>query len=540
VLSRPRIAAIMVLAAALTVTSISTASAAQAAKPLAAISVKSTFLAAAGSPSSNIAPSPAYPSVCQSAPSGQACQDSAIAALNHARAVMGQPAYALPAGFESLSAAMQFLVLANSDRAIYGLSQIAGLNDVLSSAAQAGIAADNDPTGPAVVNGSHFTSWTSNWAAGWSSSLYTYYEWMYDDGIGSSNIDCSSTNGSGCWGHRLGTLHDFGNSFVAMGVGSGLSPHYGSMAFTELFEGFAPGSSIPVSSPAPAPAPAPLATGVADVTGDGKADFVSIYYPAGVYVQPSSGSSFGGVVQWSNQTFYGTRATFLADVNGDGKADVVAVNDSSVWVMLSTGSGFTAPQPWSSSYFYGSRLTVAGDVNGDHRADLVAVNNNGGTWVMLSTGSGFTAPQPWTGSLFYGTRITTVQDVNGDGKADAIAVNDGSVWVMLSNGAGFGAPQLWSGSYFFGARTTTVADVNGDGKADAVAINNSSIWVMLSTGSGLTAPQLWSNTLFYGSQATVAGDLNGDHKADVVAVNARNLFVEISTGAGLGAVAAWY
>ena len=44
----------------------------------------------------------------------------------------------------------------------------------------------------AVVDGQHYTAWTANWAAGWSSALYTYYEWMYDDGYGSSNADCTS------------------------------------------------------------------------------------------------------------------------------------------------------------------------------------------------------------------------------------------------------------------------------------------------------------------------------------------------------------
>ncbi len=198
-----------------------------------------TFHAAAETnPSANIAASPAYPAICESAPSGQACEDSALAALNNARSVMGQAAYALPSNFETLPAAYQLEALANSDRAQYGLSPINGLNPTLTAAAQAAIAADSDPTGPTVVDGQHYTAWSANWAAGWASPLYTYYEWMYDDGMGSSNADCTSTNGSGCWGHRIGTLRDFGSAFLAMGVGGGTSPRYGRPAFTELFEAF--------------------------------------------------------------------------------------------------------------------------------------------------------------------------------------------------------------------------------------------------------------------------------------------------------------
>jgi hypothetical protein len=500
-----------------------------------AVAHESLILTTATNPSANIVPSPAYPSVCQSAPTGASCQNAAIAALNNGRYAMGLPAYNLPIGFQSLSTANQFLALSNLDRQVYGLTPISGLNASLNAAAAVGVATDKDPSGPSSVEGNRFTAWASNWAAGWASPLYTYYEWMYDDGYGSSNIDCTSPSSSGCWGHRASTLHNFGNGLVLMGVGVGSSPHYHAPAFTELYEAFAPGASI---SYQPLPSPAPIALDLTDVSGDGKADVVNIY-PNEVTVQPSSGSSFASTVSWSSQPFYGTRSTTLADVNGDGRADAVAVNGSSLWVMLSTGSGFGAPQLWSSQLFYGAVRTYFADVNGDGKADAVAVNGVS-VWVMLSTGWSFGAPQLWSSSLFYGAFSTLLTDVNGDGEADLVAINGPSVWVMLSTATGFSAPRLWSSKLFYGTRTTMTADVNGDGKADAVAVNDSSVWVMLAGTNGFGVPQLWASGPFYGSRATLAADVNGDRKVDVIAVNAPSLFVEQSSGTSLGLVASWF
>ena len=199
---------------------------------------------AGSNPGGNIPPSPSYPGVCQSQPTSTSCQSSAIAALNHARAVMSLPAYNLPAGFQSLAPASQLLVLSNLDRATYGLGKITGLNATLNQAAAWGIAADSDPRGPATVDGNGYSAWTANWAAGWASVLYTYYEWMYEDGYGSSNIDCASPGASGCWGHRAGTLANFGNTQVAMGVASGTSPRYHAPAFAEIYESFSPAARL--------------------------------------------------------------------------------------------------------------------------------------------------------------------------------------------------------------------------------------------------------------------------------------------------------
>jgi hypothetical protein len=39
-----------------------------------------------------------------------------------------------------------------------------------------------------------------------------YQAWMFDDGLGSGNIDCSTHHPSGCWGHRHDVLWNFAST----------------------------------------------------------------------------------------------------------------------------------------------------------------------------------------------------------------------------------------------------------------------------------------------------------------------------------------
>ncbi len=118
---------------------------------------------------------------------------------------------------------------------------INGLNATVTAAAQSGVTSGGDPVGVAVgANAWH--AWASNWASGYPNAVYTYYGWMYDDGLGSPNADCTTASAGGCWGHRLNTLYDFGTGVqIAMGVGNT------GKVFTELYESFAAGASIPYS-----------------------------------------------------------------------------------------------------------------------------------------------------------------------------------------------------------------------------------------------------------------------------------------------------
>lgn len=175
---------------------------------------------AGSDPPQNFALGP-MPAACESQPDGAACQNAAIYYLDQARASLGQPAYPLPADFTSLSAADQDLILTDLDRTLYGLPAIPGRTAALDADALSGANGDADP----MSTDPDFQDFTSNWAGGFPNLEAAYEAWMYDDGPGSSNIDCTPTDTTGCWGHRHDILWSFGGSgALAMGAATGVDP----------------------------------------------------------------------------------------------------------------------------------------------------------------------------------------------------------------------------------------------------------------------------------------------------------------------------
>lgn len=152
--------------------------------------------AAAADPPENI-PLGSEPSSC-SAQASAACEEWTISRLDAARAELGLAPYALPQGFVAMPADRQLFVLADLDRTAYGYTPVYGLNTYLSEAAEAGVQGRKDPTPPSA--GGPWNGFGSDWAS--AGGLIGYYLWMYDDGYGSPNGDCTSPGASGCWGHR--------------------------------------------------------------------------------------------------------------------------------------------------------------------------------------------------------------------------------------------------------------------------------------------------------------------------------------------------
>ncbi len=160
-------------------------------------------------------------------PTSAACLNASVSFLDQARASLGQGPYQLPANFDSLSPQIQQFVLTNVDRIQYGLPPITGITAGLSQDAMLGVVHDTDPH----PTDSNFNYWTANWAGGFENVVLAYEAWMYDDGPGSGNLDCTSGNSSGCWGHRHDILWSFGGSGAlamgsAVGADSSGSPGY--------------------------------------------------------------------------------------------------------------------------------------------------------------------------------------------------------------------------------------------------------------------------------------------------------------------------
>jgi len=171
-------------------------------------------------PAANIPIGP-FPGACEQSPRGPVCEHSAIHALDAARAKLGLRPYLLPADFVTLAPARQWLILANLDRLAYHLRAIPGLAVALDRVARQGALAHADPDpGPLLSSlpDQSTIGFASNWAGGQPNALIAYYGWMYDDGYGGQNLDCSTPHAAGCWGHRHDILAFPSGGVIAMGA----------------------------------------------------------------------------------------------------------------------------------------------------------------------------------------------------------------------------------------------------------------------------------------------------------------------------------
>jgi hypothetical protein len=148
-----------------------------------------------------------------------------------------------------------------------------------------------------------------------------------------------------------------------------------------------------------------FAVDVADVTGDGRADFVSITDGGTAYVYPGQASfafgrstaSFAGTAQLSFLDGEGFEPIGCGDVTGDGRADLVMSHtDENVYVYPGTATGafgsrvesFHGTMPSSLYTRAGFEIVAPLDVTGDGRADLVAAHSNGIVYVYRGNANG--------------------------------------------------------------------------------------------------------------------------------------------------------
>jgi hypothetical protein len=132
-----------------------------------------------------------------------ACDGAALADVNAARSTEGVGPMILPTNYASLSGAAQQLVVVNLERVDRGLGAVGGLSSNLDAAAMSGAQSDTDPSFPPYAE-----EGGSNWASTYSALLADFL-YLYDDGPGGVNGDCTSTNTAGCWGHRDTILADW-------------------------------------------------------------------------------------------------------------------------------------------------------------------------------------------------------------------------------------------------------------------------------------------------------------------------------------------
>jgi hypothetical protein len=205
-------------------------------------------------PSSWAGPNP--PSNCQQgdAPTGEG-NESSVIELDYCGATLeGLAPLPLPANWTGLDDTQQAFVLLNLERIARGETALLGDSVTLDGYATQGAIDNDDPDPSADV------TWLgSNWYGG-TDSADAVDGYLYDDGPGSYNLDCTASDSSGCWGHRDNILDESSETDLAVGLADG--PNGDS---TELFGyqytdyEFSWAAELAAGYPGGLPAPAPLA-----------------------------------------------------------------------------------------------------------------------------------------------------------------------------------------------------------------------------------------------------------------------------------------
>lgn len=136
----------------------------------------------------------------------------------------------LPTNWSSLSPAEQLFVSTNLERTVRGLAPLSAMATSLDVAADQAASTGRDPEPPA---GFPSTEWGSNWTSPLGNPLEADYLWMYDDGLGSPNVDCSPSNPTGCWEHYRNVLLPLACTPCVMGA-AWETTSQGATSMTEL------------------------------------------------------------------------------------------------------------------------------------------------------------------------------------------------------------------------------------------------------------------------------------------------------------------
>ena len=292
-------------------------------------------------PSSNVAPQ--VMPACTSTPvddTSAVCIDSVLHNINDARSLEGLGPMVLPSNYATDSVPVQQLIIADEERGDRGLPQFSGLDPALDTVALTGAQDNADPVPP---SGYDDNGGGSNFALD-VTPLGADFAWMYDDGYGGTNLDCTAPNAAQCWGHRdtiLGPWTTTGSQTAQMGDADTSSGHYTQIFMNQvdpadaLVDPITPGT-LPTSSTAAPPDVVQVMPASTSSTAAGTPVTIEGNY-FGTSATPEV--LFGGVaatnvhVNWDGQL----SVDAPADPAGTAKDQVVVTVSSSAGSSSSTG-----------------------------------------------------------------------------------------------------------------------------------------------------------------------------------------------------------
>ncbi|MGC4815285.1 FG-GAP-like repeat-containing protein [Micromonospora sp. DT228] len=235
----------------------------------------------------------------------------------------------------------------------------------------------------------------------------------------------------------------------------------------------------------------------ADLNGDRRVDYLEVSADSSVKAWLNGGSQGNGARAWN---FVGTVATGVgvpgsnvrfADISGDGKADYLAVDaDSSVEGWINGGPGNGGGWVFNSQGIVATGVGSPGgqirfaDVNGDGKADYLDVAPDSSVEAWLSVGASSGGGWRWTSidTVAVGVHVagTSVRfaPLYGTARADYIALGDnGTIDVWQNGGRNGNGNWLWlnGGKVADGVGSPgnqiQLADINGDGRADYLDVD---------------------------------------------------------------------
>jgi VCBS repeat-containing protein len=316
---------------------------------------------------------------------------------------------------------------------------------------------------------------------------------------------------------------------------------------------------------------------VADLTGDGERDMLVLSDFAGAssfYLQTGLGDGrFGAPLAQTDPLLaalpYGALHFTLAEVTGDGRADAVTIARDEIRVvpglagggfgpstLLASGTGLLTPDMAAYGFdlgtvlaFVGLTALATGDVTGDGVTDIVVTLDglqnyldillpfDSRVLVLAGLGDGgFAAPSH--ASIPGAPVALALGDLDGDGREDAVVATLGlpdapapQVSVLLSGPGGLAAPV--SVALPSAPSGLAIGDLDGDGHLDvAAALPGTGVVLLRGDGQGgLAAPVAVPGTA--GAIDIALADVNGDGRPDLVVGTADGVTVLHADASGI-------
>ena len=356
-----------------------------------------------------------------------------------------------------------------------------------------------------VTGNTIYLVWTSLESGGRVSEVYEINLTSSTEGTGSAwfvwDDDCDD-----CWGEWSISISNSPVIVNANGMSDIVIRHTNGNTWKYLMNGH----TIDTMAPIATIDPAFDIVGVADITGDSKADIVlkSDSYEMIWYAD--------GVTNKMNQMVQGLPAEWpvaaVVDFNGDGTNDILIQNTNTgvLWLYYVENGAIVENGNFIGGLEPGWIVVGAGDINGDGMSDIVIRHTSGNTWKYLMNGHTIDSMAP-IADIEPAFDVVGVADITGDQKADIVLKSDSLEMIWYADGVTNvmalivqGLPTEWP--------VAAVAGFNADGTNDILIQNTNTgvLWLYYVENGAIVENGNFIGGLESGWTVVGAGDINGD------------------------------